>query len=82
MTIQLVAALMILRARVKLGRVPPERFLGYRNFLAITIPLYLLLPFPAAAAGTHCLRHSVGLNISTWTFMAITISPYPYWYFS
>ena len=71
-----------LRTIVKLLKAPAATFAWYRGFFAITIPTYIALAFPLSWAATASLRHSFGLTVPIWSFMAIMISPFPYWYFS
>ena len=52
------------------------------KFYAATIPCYVALAYPLSWAATTSLHHTFGLTIDVWDFMKITISPYPYWYFS
>jgi hypothetical protein len=72
----------ILRGIVKFIVTPSDSFAWYKRFFAITIPAYLALALPLSWAATTSLQHTFGLTIPVWTFMAIMISPFPYWYFS
>lgn len=67
---------------IRLFTVRIERFLWFRNFFAVTIPLYIGLAFPLSAAATYSLQHTFGPTIPVWTFMKVMISPFPFWYFS
>jgi hypothetical protein len=72
----------LVRGSIKLITPPPETFTWYRRFIAITIPAYIALALPLSWAATTSLQHTFGLTIPVWSFMAIMISPFPYWYFS
>jgi hypothetical protein len=72
----------VLRGIIKLIAAPTETFAWYLKFFALTIPSYIALAFPLSWAATTSLQHTFGLTIPVWTFMAIMISPFPYWYFS
>jgi hypothetical protein len=78
----LCAPYIVLRALIKIIKSPNEMSPVLLRFFAATIPLYVVLAYPLSWAATNSLRHTLGLTIPVWTFMAITISPYPYWYFS
>jgi hypothetical protein len=72
----------LVRGSIKLIKAPAETLAWYRRFFAITIPAYIALAFPLSWAATASLQHTFGLTVPVWSFMAIMISPFPYWYFS
>jgi hypothetical protein len=71
-----------LRGIIKLIVSPGETFAWYGKFFVITIPSCVALAFPLSWAATASLQHTLGLTIPIRSFMAIMISPFPYWYFS
>jgi|SRR5580693_3344874 hypothetical protein len=54
----------------------------YKSFFKTTIPSYVALALPLSWAATTSIRMSFGLPISTWSFFAIMVSPFPWWYFT
>jgi hypothetical protein len=72
----------LLRALFKLVRTANETRLLHAKFFAVTIPCYIAMAFPLSWAATTSLHNTFGLTIPTWSFIAIMISPFPYWYFS
>ncbi len=60
----------------------PEALRGrYRAFYAKTIPAYVALALPLSWAATTSIQKSFGLAVSPWSFFAIMVSPFPWWYF-
>jgi len=72
----------LLRAGIRLIRAPRGTTQPLATFFAVTIPAYVALAFPLSWAATSSLHRTLGLTIPVWTFMAVMISPFPYWYFS
>jgi hypothetical protein len=54
----------------------------HKSFFKITIPSYVALALPLSWAATTSIRMTFGLPISTWSFFAIMVSPFPWWYFT
>jgi len=73
----------LLRGMIKIIKSPNEMSSVLLKFYAATLPCYIALAYPLSWAATTSLHYTFGgPKIPTWTFMAIMISPYPYWYFS
>src|SRR5579864_614412 len=53
----------------------------YKNFFKITIPSYIAIALPLSWAAATSIRMTYGLPISTWSFFALMVSPFPWWYF-
>jgi hypothetical protein len=82
LVLPLCAPYIFFRALIKIIKSPNEMSSVLIKFFAATIPLYVALAYPLSWAATNSLQHTMGLTIPVWTFMAIMISPFPYWYFS
>jgi hypothetical protein len=54
----------------------------YKSFFKITIPSYIATALPLSWAAATSIRMTFGLPISTWTFFAVMVSPFPWWYFT
>jgi hypothetical protein len=54
----------------------------YKSFFKITIPSYIAIALPLSWASATSIRMTFGLPISTWTFFALMVSPFPWWYFT
>jgi Predicted membrane protein (DUF2207) len=54
----------------------------YKSFFKITIPSYIAIALPLSWAAATSIRMTFGLPISTWTFFALMVSPFPWWYFT
>ena len=78
----LCAPYIFFRALIKIIKSPNEMSSRLLKFYAATIPIYVALTYPLSWAATTSLHHTFGLTIPVLDFMKITISPYPYWYFS
>jgi hypothetical protein len=72
----------VLRGLVKITRGTDERRRWYRVFFAKTIPSYIALALPLSWAATTSIRNVFGLEVPTWSFFAIMVSPIPWWYFT
>jgi hypothetical protein len=71
----------ILRALIRLTKGSEGSRGWYLAFYKTTIPLYVALALPLSWAATTSLRMAFGLQVSTWSFYAIMVSPFPWWYF-
>ena len=61
----------------------PEACRGwYKGFFKKTIPSYIAISLPLSWAAATSIRTTFGLPISTWTFYALMVSPFPWWYFT
>jgi hypothetical protein len=54
----------------------------YKSFFKISIPSYIAISLPLSSAAATSIRMVFGLPISTWTFFALMVSPFPWWYFT
>lgn len=72
----------IVRILIKIakGSDPTRRW--YKSFFKITIPSYIAIALPLSWAAATSIRMTFGLPISTWTFFALMVSPFPWWYFT
>jgi hypothetical protein len=78
----LCAPYILFRALIKIIKSPNEMSSVLLKFFASTIPCYVALAYPLSWVATMSLHYTFGSTIPVWTFMAIMISPFPYWYFS
>jgi len=72
----------ILRAVITLMRGSEASRSWHMSFFKITIPSYIALALLLSWAATTSIRMTFGLPISTWSFFAIMVSPFPWWYFT
>jgi hypothetical protein len=71
----------ILRALIKMTKGSEVSRGWYKSFFKMTIPCYIAFALPLSWAATTSIRLTFGLPIRTWTFFAIMVSPFPWWYF-
>jgi hypothetical protein len=71
----------IVRALVKITKGSEASRNWYSGFFKTTVPSYIALALPLSWAATTSIRTSFGLSVSTWSFFAIMVSPFPWWYF-
>jgi hypothetical protein len=71
----------ILRILIKIAKGSEASRGWYKRFFKITIPSYMAIAFPLSWAAATSIHMTFGLPISTWTFFALMISPFPWWYF-
>lgn len=71
----------VLRALIKIRKGPESLRRWYKDFFLNTIPLYVVLALPLSWAATSSIRNSFGLPVSTRSFFAIMVSPFPWRYF-
>ena len=74
--------LVILTAVITVTRGSEGSRRWYKSFFKMTIPSYVALALPLSWAATASIRMTFGLPISTWSFFAIMVSPFPWWYFT
>ena len=72
----------IVRILIKIAKGSEASSRWYKSFFKITIPSYIAIALPLSWAAATSIRVSFGLPISTWTFFAFMVSPFPWWYFS
>jgi hypothetical protein len=72
----------IVRILIKIAKGSETSRRWYKSFFKITIPSYIALALPLSWAAATSIRMTFGLPISTWTFFAIMVSPFPWWYFT
>jgi hypothetical protein len=72
----------IVRILIKIVKAPEASRRWYKNFFKITIPSYIAISLPLSWAAVTSIRMTFGLPISTWTFFALMVSPFPWWYFT
>jgi hypothetical protein len=54
----------------------------YKSFFKLTIPSYIAIALPLSWVAATSIRLAFGLPISAWTFFALMVSPFPWWYFT
>jgi hypothetical protein len=52
----------------------------YKRFFKLTIPSYIVIALPLSWAASTSIHMTFGMRISTWTFFAVMVSPFPWWY--
>jgi hypothetical protein len=72
----------IVRILIKIAKGSEASCKWYKRFFKLTIPSYIAIVLPLSWAATTSIRMSLGLRISTWTFFALMVSPFPWWYFT
>jgi hypothetical protein len=72
----------IVRILIKIAKGSEASSGWYKSFFKITIPSYIAIALPLSWTAATSIRMSFGLPISTWTFFAFMVSPFPWWYFS
>jgi hypothetical protein len=72
----------ILRALIKIMQGSNESRRWQKGFLRVTVPLYIILAIPLSWAATTSIRNTFGLPVSMWGFLAIMVSPFPWYYFT
>jgi hypothetical protein len=71
----------ILQALIKITKGDEESRKWYTGFFKATIPSCIALALPLSWAATTSIRNTFGLAVSTWSFFAIMVAPFPWWYF-
>jgi hypothetical protein len=74
--------LVIVRILIKIAKGSEGSRNWYKRFFKITIPSYIVIALPLSWAAATSIRTTFGLPISTWTFFALMVSPFPWWYFT
>jgi len=74
--------LVILTAVIKVMRGSEVSRRWYKSFFKVTIPSYVALALPLSWAATASIRMTFGLQVSTWSFFALMVSPFPWYYFA
>ena len=72
----------IVRILIKIAKGSEGSRSWYKSFFKITIPSYIAIALPLSWAAATSIRMTFGLPISTWTFFALMVSPFPWWYFT
>ena len=72
----------IVRILIKIAKGSEASGRWYKSFFKITIPSYIAVALPLSWAAATSIRMVFGLPISTWTFFALMVSPFPWWYFT
>jgi hypothetical protein len=72
----------IVRILIKIAKGSGVSSRWYKSFFKITVPSYVAIALPLSWAAATSIRMTFGLPISTWTFFAIMVSPFPWWYFT
>jgi hypothetical protein len=72
----------IVQALIKITKGSEASRQWYRSFYKTSVPSYIALALPLSWAATTSIRLTFGLAISTWSFFAIMVSPFPWWYFT
>jgi hypothetical protein len=71
----------VVRILIKIAKGSEASSRWYKSFFKITIPSYIAIALPLSWAAATSIRMTFGLPISTWTFFALMVSPFPWWYF-
>ena len=74
--------LVIVRLLIKIAKGSEGSRSWYKSFFKITIPSYIAIALPLSWAAATSIRMTFDLPISTWTFYALMVSPFPWWYFT
>jgi predicted membrane protein DUF2207 len=72
----------IVRILMKIAKGSEASRRWYKGFFKLTIPSYVAIALPLSLAATTSIRMTLGLRISTWSFFALMVSPFPWWYFT
>jgi Predicted membrane protein (DUF2207) len=72
----------IVRILIKIAQGSELSARWYKRFFKITIPFYIVAALPLSWAAATSIRMTFGLQISTWNFFALMVSPFPWWYFA
>lgn len=72
----------IVRILIKIAKGSEASRRWYKSFFKITIPSYIVIALPLSWAAATSIRMTFGLPISTWSFFAVMVSPFPWWYFT
>jgi hypothetical protein len=72
----------IVRILIKIGRGPGTSSQWYKKFFKVTVPAYVAVSLPLSLLAVTSLRMAFGLEVSTWAFFALMVSPFPWWYFA
>ena len=72
----------IARILMKIAKGPEACRRWYKRFFKTTIPSYIAISLPLSWAAATSIHTTFGLPISTWTFYALMVSPFPWWYFT
>jgi Predicted membrane protein (DUF2207) len=72
----------IVKILIKIAREPEPSRSWYKSFFKITIPSYIAIALPLSWLAATSIRMAFGLEISTWSFFALMVSPFPWWYFT
>ena len=72
----------ITRMLFKIATGPEESRGWYKDFLKVTMPSYVAISLPLSWIAVTSIRAAFGLEVSTWAFYAIMVSPGPWWYFT
>ncbi len=72
----------IVRILIRIAKGSEASRTWYKSFFKLTIPSYIAIALPLSWAAATSIRMTFGLPISTWTFFALMVSPFPWWYFT
>jgi hypothetical protein len=72
----------IVRLLIRIAKGSEDSRRWYKSFFKVTIPSYIAIALPLSWAAAASIRMTFGLPISTWTFFALMVSPFPWWYFT
>ena len=72
----------IVRIFVKIARGSEASHKWYKSFFKTTVPSYIAVSLPLSWTAATSIRMTLGLPISTWSFYALMVSPFPWWYFT
>jgi hypothetical protein len=74
--------LVIVQILIKIAKGSEGSRSWYKSSFKITIPSYIAIALPLSWAEPTSIRMTFGLPISAWTFFALMVSPFPWWYFT
>jgi hypothetical protein len=72
----------IARMLFKIATESEESSRWYKSFFKATIPSYIAISLPLSWIAVTSIRAGFGLEVSTWAFFALMVSPGPWWYFT
>lgn len=72
----------IVRILIKIAKGSEVSVEWYKSFFKITVPSYIVVALPLSWAAATSIHMTFGLPISTWSFFALMVSPFPWWYFT
>jgi hypothetical protein len=72
----------IARILFRIGLGTDESRAWYKSFCKISLPAYMVIALPLSWAAATSIHATFGLEVSTWSFYVLMVSPAPWWYFT